>query len=210
MAGRHDVVHQAVDLPQGAGFVQIGVPNAERHAADAVVMILVVQGQVAAVPQGVQQRGDAAFGNAQMLRQLGQGCNRCRSGCTAPEYPGPGPGNGGHLRKAWVSLPFLIYRASERHSDQVGKTTKVFRCVPHRNPENTGCVRISGYIGTCVPISEQKLCAFWFGRLKTAGRPPFFSAAGAPPIVAFARDADTFGACDGIVGQLNKLQTIKK
>ena len=101
-------------------------------------------------------------------------CNRCRSGCTAPEYPAPGPVNGGHLRKAWVSLPFLIYRASERHSDQVGKTTKVFRCVPHRNPENTGRVRISGYIGTCVPISEQKLCAFWFGRRKTAGRPPFF------------------------------------
>jgi len=25
----------------------------------------------------------------------------------------------------------------------------------------------------------------------------------------FARDADAFGACDGIVGQLNKLQTIK-
>jgi len=25
----------------------------------------------------------------------------------------------------------------------------------------------------------------------------------------FARDADDFGACDGIVGQLNKLQTIE-
>ena len=73
VADRHDVVHQAVDLPQGAGFVQIGVSNAERHAADAVVMILVVQGQVAAVPQGVQQGRDAAFGNAQLLRQLGQG-----------------------------------------------------------------------------------------------------------------------------------------
>ena len=73
MADRHDVVHQAVDLPQGTGLVQVSVPNAERHAADAVVMILVVQGQVAAVPQGVQQGRDAAFGNAQMLRQLGQG-----------------------------------------------------------------------------------------------------------------------------------------
>ena len=73
VADRHDVVHQAVDLPQGAGFFQIGVSNAERHAADAVVMILVVQGQVAAGQQGVQQRGDAAFGNAQILRQLGQG-----------------------------------------------------------------------------------------------------------------------------------------
>ena len=73
VADRHDVVHQAVDLPQGAGFVQIGVSNAERHAADAVMVVLVVQGQVAAVPQGVQQRGDAAFGNAQMLRQLGKG-----------------------------------------------------------------------------------------------------------------------------------------
>ena len=28
VADRHDVVHQAVDLPQGAGFVQIGVSNA--------------------------------------------------------------------------------------------------------------------------------------------------------------------------------------
>ena len=88
---------------------------------------------------------------------------------TAPGYPGPGPVNGGHLRKAWVSLPFLIYRASERHSDQVGKTTKVFRCVPHRNPENTGRVRISGYIGTCVPISEQKFISPLLHTLRDRG-----------------------------------------
>ena len=160
-------------------------------------------------PAGCAAAGRCCLWQCPDAATAGSGCNRCRSGCTAPEYPGPGPGNGGHLRKAWVSLPFLIYRASERHSDQVGKTTKVFRCVPHRNPENTGCVRISGYIGTCVPISEQKLCAFWFGRLKTAGRPPFFRRPERRRSLPFARDADTFGACDGIVGQLNKLQTIK-
>ena len=90
MADRHDVVHQAVDLPQGAGFFQIGVSNAERHAADAVVMILVVQGQVAAGQQGVQQRGDAAFGNAQILRQLGQGVTAAVQAAQLQNIQGPG------------------------------------------------------------------------------------------------------------------------
>jgi len=53
------------------------------------------------------------------------------------------------------------------------------------------------------------LCAFWFGRLKIAGRPPFFRRPERRRSLPFARDADAFGACDGIVGQLNKLQTIE-
>ena len=89
-------------------------------------MILVVQGQVAAGQQGVQQRGDAAFGNAQILRQLGQGVTAAAQAAQLQNIQA-GPVNGGNLRKAWDSLPFLIYKASERHSDQVGKTTKVFR-----------------------------------------------------------------------------------
>lgn len=86
-------------------------------------------------PAGCAAAGRCCLWQCPAAATAGSGCNRCRSGCTAPEYPARVPGNGGHLRKAWDSLPFLIYRASERHSDQVGKTTKVFRCVPHRNPE---------------------------------------------------------------------------
>jgi len=53
------------------------------------------------------------------------------------------------------------------------------------------------------------LCAFWFGRLKIAGRPPFFRRPERCRSLPFARDEDAFGAYDGIVGQLNELQTIK-
>ena len=40
-------------------------------------------------------------------------------------------------------------------------------------------------------------------------RPSFFRRPERRRSLPFARDADAFGACDGIVGQLNKLQTIK-
>ena len=78
-------------------------------------------------PAGCAAAGRCCLWQCPDAATAGSGCNRCRSGCTAPEYPARVPVNGGNLRKAWDSLPFLIYKASERHSDQVGKTTKVFR-----------------------------------------------------------------------------------
>ena len=54
------------------------------------MVVLLVQGQVAAVPQGVQQRGDAAFGNAQMLRQLGQGVTAAVQAAQLQDIQRPG------------------------------------------------------------------------------------------------------------------------
>ena len=95
MADRHDILHQAVDLSQGTGLIEVGVPNAERHAADAVVVVLLVQGQILPVLQGVQQGRDAALGNAQLLGQLGQGVTNAVLAAQLQDIQGPGQGTVG-------------------------------------------------------------------------------------------------------------------
>lgn len=116
----------------------------------------------------------------------GSGCNRCRSGCTAPEYPARVLGNGGHLRKAWVSLPFLIYRVSGYIgcpgclTGQAAHRRKEFRCVPQGNTGKSKCVRISGCTTRYVLISEQNWRGFGCGQRRiTAARRFFCGGSGA-------------------------------
>ena len=147
MADRHDVVHQAVDLPQGTGLVQVGVPNAERHAADAVMVVLLVQGQIPPVPQGVQQGRDAALGNAQLLGQLGQGVTAAVLAAQLQDIQGPGQGTvgvSGRHGTHFLSLYIGPLRGIRTRSGKRRKCSDVFRTGILKTPDVFGYRAILG------------------------------------------------------------------
>ena len=115
----------------------------------------------------------------------GSGCNRCRSGCTAPEYPARVPGNGGHLRKAWDSLPFLLYRVSGV-SDRAGRTPaqRVPMCSTGEHREEQVRSDIGLHHAICSYI-RTKLARFWVRTAQNHGLPADFSAADRVPTAAF-------------------------
>ena len=104
-------------------------------------------------PAGCAAAGRCCLWQCPDAATAGSGCNRCRSGCTAPEYPARVPVNGGHLRKAWVSLPFLIYRAYigplrgiRTRSGKRRKCSDVFRTGILKTPDVFGYRAVLGLV----------------------------------------------------------------